>query len=116
MSQAQAQSQIPPYDKVTDREMSKPEAGGTDNFKSAEDAEREITKELSSRTQQMAPHAGPLVEDMETRIRTKAHELWILEGKREEAPDVRHWEMAGSLIASEDRPIPQVPDRFDDRL
>ena len=107
MSQAQAQSQIPPYDKEAEREMSKPEAGGNSNFKSAEDVEREITEELSNRIEQMAPHAAePLAEDMEIRIRTKARELWILEGKREQAQDVRHWEMARSLIASEDRSRP----------
>ncbi|MBH0237529.1 DUF2934 domain-containing protein [Methylobrevis albus] len=41
--------------------------------------------------------------DREERIRAKAHELWVAEGRPEGQAD-RHWDAASELIAQEDGP------------
>ena len=105
MAKAPRKTQIPPYAAETEREIKALGPGGNGNFESNEDAaERGITPELVEQTR-LRLHAQTAAppEDMENRIREKAYELWLLEGRPEDGQAARHWEMARNLIDIESR-------------
>lgn len=91
MIEARDGAVAPPYDAATDKACGLPDAGG-DFQSSAIAAERGA--------------AEPVGSNLEGRIREKARELWILEGRpNEDGHEQRHWDMARQLIL-QDQYIP----------
>ncbi|MDQ0391485.1 DUF2934 domain-containing protein [Labrys monachus] len=121
---------IPPYDEETEREIGVLGRGGHGNFEGLRDAlDRGVTPDFVVQTKVRAEHGqdgatgsgeaepasrqrhSPHTETERTRqaimpdttekIREKAYELWILEG-RPHGRDLVHWDMARELVAQEE--------------
>jgi len=96
--------QVPPYAAETAREIRELGPGGTGNFESTEDAqERGVTPSLADQARKRAVEqegvrAAQTGDDHARAVRTKAEELWVLEGKPEGSQQ-HYLEMAESLLA-----------------
>lgn len=91
MIEARDGAGAPPHDAAADKANGMPDAGG--DFQSGA-----IAAEGGA--------GDPAGGDMQGRIREKARELWILEGRpNEDGHEQRHWDMARQLIL-QDQYIP----------